>query len=383
MQPVLIEVTDLIVHLGKKNYIPTGILRVLLAYVHYYRENANAVLWRKGRFLIVPKKISIEIFELLLNPPADFSNKIRTLIRKTKFSFWIKKQQVKQSFFFKIDYHGLWSSDYYKQLKKIGVRPIFMVHDLIPITNPEFFVPRNRLADIIENICKFPESIVITNCQTKQIELQTYIQQKKYRVPLLIYAFAASARAFTSPKARPIKEPYFVIIGTIEPRKNHYFLLHVWRKLVDEMGENTPKLVIIGQRGWECENVIDMLERCEKLRNFVIEHRASDSEVNTYTHHAQALLFPTFAEGFGLPLVESLEGGTPVIASNLAVFHEIAGDIPEYLDPIDGFGWLEMIKQYTDPDSPLRLEQKERIKKFKIPTWNEHFTKINQLLKPL
>ncbi|MDI9712574.1 hypothetical protein QM261_18810, partial [Acinetobacter baumannii] len=53
----------------------------------------------------------------------------------------------------------------------------------------------------------------------------------------------------------PITPPYFVMLGTIEPRKNHWFMLHIWRRLVEQMGETAPKLVVIGRRGWECENV--------------------------------------------------------------------------------------------------------------------------------
>src|SRR5580698_988440 len=99
-----------------------------------------------------------------------------------------------------------------------------------------------------------------------------------------------------------ISEPYFVILGTIEPRKNHWLLLQVWRRLVERLGDRTPRLVVIGQRGWECENAVDMLERCEELRGVVTELPACpDVELTSYLRHARALLFPSFAEGYGMP----------------------------------------------------------------------------------
>jgi len=143
--------------------------------------------------------------------------------------------------------------------------------------------------------------------------------------------------------------PYFVVLSTIEPRKNHWFLLQMWRRLVETMGDSAPRLVIIGQRGWECENVAYMLERSEKLKGFVFEYsNCTDEELATYLHHAQALLFPSFAEGYGMPLVEALAFGVPVIASDLPVFREVAGEIPEYVDPLDGKRWAELVKEYTN-----------------------------------
>jgi hypothetical protein len=72
--------------------------------------------------------------------------------------------------------------------------------------------------------------------------------------------------------------------------------------------------------------------------------------------------------------------GTPVVASNLPVFHEIAGSVPDYLDPIDGAGWRELILDYARPDSPSRAAQIERMAGFKAPTWQAHFERVEALL---
>ncbi|MFD2497976.1 hypothetical protein ACFSTI_02685 [Rhizorhabdus histidinilytica] len=62
------------------------------------------------------------------------------------------------------------------------------------------------------------------------------------------------------------------MLSTIEPRKNHLLLLHVWRRMAETLGpERTPHLAIVGRRGWENENVLDMLERCEAIRGHVHE----------------------------------------------------------------------------------------------------------------
>jgi len=159
-------------------------------------------------------------------------------------------------------------------------------------------------------------------------------------------------------------------------------ILQVWRRLVERHGAGAPRLLVVGQRGWECENVLDLLERCESLRGFVLEKPAcSDAELVTYLRHAQALLFPSFTEGYGLPLVEALNLGVPVLASDLPVFREVADDIPEYLDPLDAISWMKCIESFSEPNCPLRAAQLRRMSNFARPTWAKHFALLEQLLR--
>jgi glycosyltransferase involved in cell wall biosynthesis len=90
---------------------------------------------------------------------------------------------------------------------------------------------------------------------------------------------------------------------------------------------------------------------------------------------------PSFIEGFGLPVIEALANGLPVIASELSVFREIAGNIPDYLDPSDGIGWRNAIVDYNRADSPRRAKQIERMADLEIPTWNQHFSRVENFLK--
>lgn len=203
-------------------------------------------------------------------------------------------------------------------------------------------------------------------------------------MPPSVVAHLASGVTVKARSSTPLDEPYFLLLGTIEPRKNHWVMLHIWRRMVETFGASAPKLVIVGRRGWECENVIDMLERCDALRTHVIERPdCNDAELHGWMEHARALLFPSFVEGYGMPLVEALSAGTPVLASDLGVFREIAGDIPEYLDPLDGPAWMTRIVDYARADSPAREAQLSRIGRFKEPTWVEHFACVDAFLESL
>jgi glycosyltransferase involved in cell wall biosynthesis len=190
----------------------------------------------------------------------------------------------------------------------------------------------------------------------------------------------AGGEAKKAGKALPGR-PYFVMLGTIEGRKNHLLILNIWAQMARRLGPACPQLVIIGQRGWESEQVCDMLDRCEAIRGHVVElSRCDDAQLAAYMANARALLFPTFVEGFGLPLVEALAIGTPVIASNLTVFRELAGEIPDYLEPIDGLGWALAIERYASDGCAERAAQLRHLQSWSAPRWDTHFGLVDRWL---
>ena len=171
------------------------------------------------------------------------------------------------------------------------------------------------------------------------------------------------------------KEIYFVTICTIEPRKNHLLLLHIWREL-HKFVSPVPHLYLVGKRGWENENTVDLLERSLTLQDTVHETaNLLDEELVPLLANARALLFPSFCEGWGMPVVEALSLGTPVICSDIPALRESGQDIPDYIDPLDGNHWRRTIINYCDENSDLRNNQLDRIKNFKPPTWEDHFAK--------
>jgi glycosyltransferase involved in cell wall biosynthesis len=178
--------------------------------------------------------------------------------------------------------------------------------------------------------------------------------------------------------------PYFVMCSTIEPRKNHLLLLHVWRELVRRDGAMAPKLLVIGDRGWENENVVDLLERCRGISNHVIEISGlSTPSLKRLLQGARALLMPSFAEGYGLPVVEALSANVPVIASDIPSFLEIGGDRFIALSPIDGEKWLETIRVFADPNRPERQALLARMENQRISTWDDYFLKIEGFIERL
>jgi glycosyltransferase involved in cell wall biosynthesis len=383
MNKVIIDVSRLAGRLIKGR-LPTGIDRVSLAYIAHFGDRAHAMVQIKGRTRVFSQEISRGIFTCLLERPPGFRRQLATVVARAFLRRW-RPQAYDDAFMFNTGHSALHDIAFHRAMQQHGIKPIVVVHDLIPISHPEYC----REGELAKHIGRMQTVLqyaggVIANSQATLDELGAFARKNGRAVPPAAAALLGSGVSAVPSPVRPIAAPYFVVLATIEPRKNHWMLLQLWRKLIERHGDAAPRLVVIGQRGWECENVIDLLERCESLRGVVTElPRCSDADLATYLHHAQALLFPSFAEGYGMPVVEALALGTPIIASDLPVFREIAATIPDYLDPMDGLGWMARIEAYTAPDSPPRAAQLQRMIGYTPPSWPAHFAIVEALMERL
>jgi glycosyltransferase involved in cell wall biosynthesis len=381
MREILIDITRLLDR-RMQGRLPTGVDRVSLEYVRHFGGRSTALVRFAGRWIELSKRDSERVFDALLSPTGDFNALIRWAVARA-FPRSIDQLFAASRFLFNTGHSGLEQIQYTHRLRYSGLKPLFFVHDLIPLSHPEYCRPgesarhRARMNTILGT-----GQGVIANSSATLEELTAYAKLHDLPMPPAVVALLAPARLPKPSVAIPLNKPYFVMLGTIEPRKNHWLILQLWRQLIERFGEAAPRLVIIGQRGWECENVVDLLERCEVLKGFVFEYPAcSDAELSSWLHHARALLFPSFTEGYGMPLVEALMLGVPVIASDLPAFREIAGNIPEYVDPLDGKRWKELIADYAQADSLIRFSQLQRMTKFTAPTWAAHFEQVEALME--
>jgi glycosyltransferase involved in cell wall biosynthesis len=385
LSKILIDITRL-VYRRLKGKLPTGIDRVSLEYISHYAAQSRAVLSLGPFSAALTHEDSAELFAALTDRTTPFTRLGLKAIAKSFLWRWMMSAaDIKGSYFFNTGHMGLEDKNHAWALRRLGARPIIVIHDLIPVTHPEYCRPGERERHVTRMKCAINISAgIVANSQQTLNVLEDFGRRHRLPLPPSLVALLAGGIPNQALAARPMSAPYFVILGTIEPRKNHWMLLQIWRRLVETMGKGAPKLVVIGQRGWECENVVDLLERTTQLKQSVIElPSCSDEELSTYLHHAQALLFPSFAEGYGMPITEALSIGVPVIASDLAVFREIAGDVPEYIEPLDGKKWQQVIADYTASTSAPRAAQLQRIKSFSPTTWEQHFTAVDAFLQRL
>ena len=272
-------------------------------------------------------------------------------------------------------------------IERRSCRAIVFIHDLIPVQFPEYSHPREKRLHTLRmrNTLRQAKGIVV-NSQCTEGALRQFAATHGLAVPpVLVNPLGHDLpEPDTAHLPSGLRDNYFVLLGTIEPRKNHLLILNLWRELARRHGDKTPQLVVIGRRGWECEQVVDMLERCEAIHPHLVElNDASDEVVAALIKNARALLMPSFAEGFGMPVQEALAWGTPVITTPLPAIKEFAGDIPDYAEPHDGARWLELLEEFARPDSRQRTAQMARLPRFKDTTWPTHFERFENFLDTL
>ncbi|ODN71944.1 glycosyltransferase family 4 protein [Methylobrevis pamukkalensis] len=265
--------------------------------------------------------------------------------------------------------------------ERMKLLPAFFLHDLIPITFPEYAragddaMHRERLDTMLRR-----GRLIIVNSDDTRDALLHHARAQGLAAPECLVAHLGISDMWYAPPAAGTaaeRPPYFVTVGTIEARKNHLMLLNVWRRLVEIDGAHAPRLVIVGKRGWEIESAVDMLERCATIRDHVIEAGSlSDALTIDLVRGARAMLFPSFVEGYGMPLVEGMACGTPVIAADIPTFREVGGDIPLFVDPLDGPGWVSAVRSFRDADAPARVAQLARLAGYAPPTWDGHLDTV-------
>jgi glycosyltransferase involved in cell wall biosynthesis len=247
-----------------------------------------------------------------------------------------------------VSHHHLEKADFLSFLKESWRARIEIYwHDAIPILFPEYSREGDaaKHAMRLRNVLRFADAIDV-NSEATADELRQLAKTYGDQIPPLRTLPLQPGL----PPALPLKasRPYFITVGTIEPRKNHRMLLEVWRWMAREFGDSTPALVIAGRRGWMNEDTFALLDRSPPLQRHVVEApELPDRMLASAIAGAQALLMPSFAEGFGLPVAEAAMLGTRVVASDLRVFREIGSGRIDFLPPEAGGRWRERIVELS------------------------------------
>ncbi len=176
-----------------------------------------------------------------------------------------------------------------------------------------------------------------------------------------------------------VREPYCIHVGTLQPRKNLGLLIEAWDILRGNI-EQPPQLLLAGKRGWLYESLFEMVQARGLTELVRFADYVERDDLPALYSGALALTFPSLYEGFGLPPLEAMSCGTPVIASTATSLPEVVGDSGLLLDPHDPHPWAEAVQRLTrEPglQSELRRKGRERAAHF---TWERCARQTLQVL---
>ncbi|MGY6636089.1 MAG: glycosyltransferase [Erythrobacter sp.] len=382
-RPFLLDCTRTVArHLA--GHQPSGIDRVCEAYLAHFASRSQAVLQYRGKVRVLTADHSRRLFTLLQRPVGGFR---RRFAKFAPTAYRASRNDVEGEglIYLNVSHTDFDLPAHSRWVRNCGVRAIYLLHDLIPIMHPQW-TTRHRTARHRGRVISALQQAdgIIVNSRTTEQHLAQFAQQEGLECPPLL---SAPLAASDLPKADPLPDlagrPYFVCVSTIEARKNHMLLLRVWERLIALHGDNAPRLLLIGKWGVGSSPVRRLLARHLQLSRFVsVRTDCTDEEVASALAGARALLAPSQAEGFGLPVAEAMKCGVPVIASNLPAFVEMGAQIPLFLDPLDEAGWVEAVERFTS-DSRERMRQLGMLSQYKAPQWRDHFSLVDVWLRQL
>ena len=247
---------------------------------------------------------------------------------------------------------SFWNTETRKTIAAYGdATKILLLYDIIPIHRPELCddVHVATFTRNFEEVVEHVAGIITISCSEKD-SVQAFLaaQGKKDPAMLLDYYYLGGDFAPVHQVTAKIRDEVrramsthstFLMVGTVEPRKNHAFVLDAFEELW-RRGEDVS-LCIVGKPGWKCYDLLQRIRSHTHLGSGLYYFQdANDQELAYCYEHCTAVVFASVAEGFGLPLVEAMSYGRNVLASDIPVFREIGGDYPIYF-PLDDVNALE------------------------------------------
>jgi alpha-1,3-rhamnosyl/mannosyltransferase len=189
---------------------------------------------------------------------------------------------------------------------------------------------------------------------------------------------AAKARAAAVAAGLGIERPYVLAAGTLEPRKNLVRLLKAWAGLREDL-RDAHELVLVGPAGWESEEIV----AAAKAGRIVLAGYVPDDELAALYAGCELFCYPSLYEGFGLPVLEAMKAGAPVLTSNVSSLPEVAGDAAALVDPLSEqrIG-SEIARLLDDPAERKRLRAAGlgRAARF---SWERTATEVRAVLRAL
>jgi glycosyltransferase involved in cell wall biosynthesis len=247
----------------------------------------------------------------------------------------------------------------YRQMRGQGVQVLFVVYDLIAVLHPQYFEPgaQDMFTRWLHVIAQSDGIVSIS--QAVKDQLATWLQAnepQQGQSPALSWfhlgadptpeTAADTAQASLPPALASFDLPTFLMVGTIEPRKGHEQALVAFERLWQQGCDY--RLVIVGKQGWlvdECAEAL--LQHPEWGKRLFWLDSASDVQLHWLYQKSHGLLACSWAEGFGLPLIEAARYGLPLLVRDIAVFREVAGDNAWYFSANSGDELAQSIRKWV------------------------------------
>lgn len=383
---IWLDISDFMYYAEAGNISVSGIQRVIANLVLYrYFSDYNIVPVMLERQALCIYNIDINIFEKLVAALQSGLHKkeyIQSLESKARKSITPAKVSAGDIFVMAGAFWVYDDYDFLKRLREKGLKISLFIHDLIQIRNPEYVdrVATNRFEETFLDVLA-EVTLLLTNSDFVRDDVKDYIQTRlnlhipveSVKLPTELPQAHYEYKNIRKELLDISKENYVLYVSTIEIRKNHILLLKTWGKLLQDKNIKVPNLVFVGKWGWKTDELEAYMETCNGLEKWLfIFNNISDEELSFLYKNCLMTAYTSFAEGWGLPVGESLAYGKACVASDTTSIPEVGGDCVEYIDPSSLQKTYEVFRSlFSDYGKIKKIEEKVR-NEFKIRTWEKY-----------
>lgn len=265
--------------------------------------------------------------------------------------------------------------------REVGFKLIFTVYDLIPVYAPHFFGPGfgGHYSQYLMNTIEASDALLSISQHTTK-DLKHFMTELKIpEVPIINFRLGDNPLDVvgkTGPTPDIIPGEFVLAVGTVEVRKNHQALYLAWELSAKE-GIELPPLVIVGKPGWNVSDLLyDISANPLVNQKIKIVSGIDDETLGWLYQNCLLTVYPSWYEGWGLPVAESLHFGKVCISSNASSMPEIGGDLVDYCSPYEPRAFMEKIHDYATHPRKLATAQKDIAGTYRSFSWYESFVEI-------
>ncbi|HUK10502.1 MAG TPA: glycosyltransferase family 1 protein [Stellaceae bacterium] len=276
-----------------------------------------------------------------------------------------------------------WKGERYVQLisaakRQYGIAFVMLFHDIIPISHPRFSLISASYRRWTDAMLRSADALMTQSRYTRDMLIAHAKEIGLNPRPVAVLRFGPSFNGATSAPTGPrpllaLPRPFVLFVSTIEARKNHLLLVRVWKRLIERHGDAAvPGLIFVGARGWLIDRLLAELAATRNLGGKIrIFSDLSDTELRVCYRHCLLTVYPSFVEGWGSPVAESLQQGKLCIVSNGGALPEVGGELLDYFDPNDEEEALAAIERAIFDDEH-RARREARIRaEYRAPKWED------------
>lgn len=273
-------------------------------------------------------------------------------------------------------------------LKAQGAKIVAHIYDIISITHPQYCLQRGvyNFMDYIGAHLQYADRFIV-NAQATTVELEKLAAKLQCELPTCtVVPLGADFQGNRHIREADVpsevvnaaeKGPFILMVGTLEPRKNHKLVLEAYEKGLKEMGYH---IIFAGYMGWNMEQFAERLHDHPDFGRGVYHFESLDDNAISYLYRkARFLAFCSYTEGFGLPIIEAIQRGTPVIAADIPVSREVAGEYPVWFAQDNAEEFCERVREYDQNETRYQA-CKERLQAYKGHTWDETLDGVKEVL---